>query len=108
MTFIESVLNRLGYARSNYGMAMQLSVSIAFRAISENRRSVLPYYSPIDRRERLVEITKALIQMDRYQIQDAKVLATEKEMYAKALEKYQKQIPVSSWFHGDINKPAYF
>ena len=108
MTFIESVLNRLGYARSNYGMAMQLSVSIAFRAISENRRSVLPYYSPIDRRERLVEITKALIQMDHYQIQDAKVLATEKEIYAKALKEQQKQTPVSSWFHGSFDKPSYF
>lgn len=105
---IESVLNRLMFARSNYGMAMQLSVSIAFRAISENRRSVLPYYSPTGRRERLVEITKALIQMDRYQIQDAKVLATEKEIYAKALKEQQKQTPVSSWFHGSFDKPAYF
>ena len=105
---IESVLNRLMFARSNYSMAMQLSVSIAFRAISENRRSVLPYYSPIDRRKRLVEITKALIQMDHYQIQDAKVLATEKEIYAKALKDQQKQTPVSSWFSGSSDKPSYF
>ncbi len=108
MTFIESVLNRLGYARSNYGMAMQLSVSIALCNIGDERRSNLKFCKPDDRRLQLVEITKALIQMDRYQIQDAKVLSTEKEIYAKALEKYQKQIPVSSWFHGDINKPAYF
>ncbi len=102
------ILSRIEMMRSNYEMAMKLSVSIALRNIGDERRSNLKFCAPDDRRAQLVEITKALIQMDHYQIKDAKMLATEKEICAKALREHQKQTPVSSWFHGEADKPAYF